>query len=52
MDLTTFYLGDACFGIDILELQEINKLMTVTRVPLAPVFVAGILNLRGQIITV
>ena len=52
IDLTTFYLGEACFGIDILDLQEINKLMTATRVPLAPVFVAGILNLRGQIITV
>lgn len=52
MDLTTFYLGDACFGIDILDLQEINKLISTTRVPLAPGFVAGILNLRGQIITV
>jgi purine-binding chemotaxis protein CheW len=52
MDLTTFYLGDACFGVDILLVQEINKLIKATRVPLAPIYVIGILNLRGQIITV
>ena len=51
IDLTTFYIGDACCGIDILRVQEINKLTEVTCVPLAPDYVKGILNLRGQIIT-
>lgn len=52
IDLTTFNIGDACCGIDILRVQEINKLTEVTCVPLAPDYVEGILNLRGQIITV
>ena len=52
IELTTFNIGDACFGINILNVQEINKLTRVTPVPLAPEYVKGILNLRGQIITV
>ena len=52
LDLTTFSIGDACCGINILKVQEINKLTRVTRVPLAPEYVKGILNLRGRIITV
>lgn len=52
LDLTTFYIGDVCCGIDILKVQEINKLNQMTPVPLAPAFVKGILNLRGQIVTV
>jgi purine-binding chemotaxis protein CheW len=52
IDLTTFNIGDACCGINILRVQEINKLTEVTCVPLAPDYVKGILNLRGQIITV
>ncbi len=50
--LTTFNIGDACCGINILRVQEINKLTLITPVPLAPEYVKGILNLRGQIITV
>jgi purine-binding chemotaxis protein CheW len=52
VELVTFYIGDACCGIDILKVQEINKLTQVTCVPLAPDYVKGALNLRGQIITV
>ncbi|MBI5592529.1 MAG: chemotaxis protein CheW [Deltaproteobacteria bacterium] len=52
VDLATFNVGNACCGINILRVQEINKLTEVTRVPLAPDYVKGILNLRGQIITV
>jgi purine-binding chemotaxis protein CheW len=52
VDLTTFNIGDACCGINILRVQEINKLTEVTCVPLAPDYVKGILNLRGLIITV
>lgn len=50
--LATFYIGDALCGMDILQIQEINKLMMMTKVPQAPDFVLGILNLRGQIVTV
>ena len=52
VELATFYVGNALCGMDILKVQEINKLMEMTKVPQAPEYVTGILNLRGQIITV
>ncbi len=52
VELATFYVGDALCGMNILQIQEINKLMMMTKVPQAPDFVLGILNLRGQIVTV
>lgn len=52
VELATFYVGDALCGMDILKVQEINKLMQMTKVPQAPEYVVGILNLRGQIVTI
>lgn len=52
VELATFYVGDALCGVDILQIQEINKLNMITKVPQAPVYVQGILNLRGQIVTI
>jgi purine-binding chemotaxis protein CheW len=52
LELCTFYIGDAQFGLDILKVQEINKQMEMTRVPQAPEYVLGVLNLRGRIVTV
>ena len=52
VELATFYVGDSLCGMDILKVQEINKLLEMTEVPLAPDYVKGILNLRGQIVTV
>ena len=52
MELATFYVGEALCGMDILKVQEINKLMEMTKVPQAPHYVMGILNLRGQIVTI
>ena len=52
VELATFYVGDSLCGMDILKVQEINKLLEMTEVPLAPEYVKGILNLRGQIVTV
>ncbi len=52
LELATFYVGEALCGLDILKVQEINKLMNITKVPHAPDYVTGILNLRGQIVTV
>jgi purine-binding chemotaxis protein CheW len=51
-ELSTFYIGDALCGMDILKIQEINKSLEMTSVPQAPEYVRGILNLRGQIVTV
>ena len=52
VDLAGFYVGKALCGMDILKVQEINKLMDMTKVQQAPEYVMGILNLRGQIITI
>lgn len=52
VELATFYVGEALCGMDILKVQEINKLTQMTRVPQAPEYVLGILNLRGQIVTI
>lgn len=52
VEMATFYVGGALCGMDILNVQEINKLMDMTTVPQAPSYVMGILNLRGQIVTI
>ena len=52
VELATFYVGNALCGMDILKVQEINKLTQMTKVPQAPEYVLGILNLRGQIVTI
>ena len=48
----TFYLDSDFFGIDILLVREINRNLDITPVELAPPFVRGLLNLRGQVVTV
>ncbi|NCC50998.1 MAG: hypothetical protein EOM20_07250 [Spartobacteria bacterium] len=48
----TFYLGDDYFGIDILLVRESYRNTDVTQVALAPDYVRGLLNLRGQVVTV
>ena len=40
------------FALDVLSVQEINRMVEVTRVPKAPYFVEGVINLRGRIIPV
>jgi len=52
IQFSCFYLGETLCGLDIRLVQEINDEFQITPVPLAPAFVVGILNLRGQIITV
>ena len=52
LELATFYVGDSLYGMDILRVQEINRLMDFTMVPQSPEYVMGIMNLRGQIVTV
>ena len=49
--LCTFSLGEFLFGIDVLKVQEIIRQQEMTRVPLAPDCVRGLINLRGQIVT-
>jgi len=47
----TFFLDGHYFGIDVLTVQEIIRYQEMTRVPLAPAMVRGLINLRGQIVT-
>jgi purine-binding chemotaxis protein CheW len=47
----TFFLDGHYFGIDVLEVQEVIRHQEMTRVPLAPAAVCGLINLRGQIVT-
>ena len=50
--VVTFYLGDFLFGIYAEKVMEINKDLDITPVPLSAPYILGIMNLRGQIITV
>lgn len=49
---TTFLLSGQLFGIDILMVREINKQLEITPVPHANEYIRGLLNLRGQIVTI
>jgi purine-binding chemotaxis protein CheW len=49
--LCTFHLDDHYFGVDVLDVQEVIRFQPMTRVPLAPPVVEGLINLRGQIVT-
>jgi purine-binding chemotaxis protein CheW len=48
----TFFLGAEEYGLEILKVQEIIGLMAITRVPRTPVFVRGVINLRGKVIPI
>lgn len=52
LQLVTFEVGSEEFAIPILSVQEINRMMEITRVPQSPRFVEGVINLRGKIIPV
>ncbi len=52
LQLVTFSLGNEEFSVDILKVQEIIRLMDLTRVPKAPEFIEGVINLRGKVIPV
>jgi purine-binding chemotaxis protein CheW len=47
----TFYVGTLFFGVDVLQVQEVIRHQDMTRIPLAPGAVSGLINLRGQIVT-
>ena len=49
--LTTFYIGNEYYGIEVMKVQEVAQSSTIVSVPLAPKFVKGLINLRGQIAT-
>jgi purine-binding chemotaxis protein CheW len=52
LQLVTFEVAGEEFAVDILAVQEINRMMELTRVPQSPPEVEGVINLRGKIIPV
>jgi purine-binding chemotaxis protein CheW len=50
--ISTFFLGDAAFGLDTAQVQEVVRVGDITPVHHAPGFVVGVMNLRGRISTV
>jgi purine-binding chemotaxis protein CheW len=49
--LATFRLDGDLYGVEVEHVQEVLKSQGLTRVPLAPAAVAGLINLRGQVVT-
>ena len=52
LQLVSFYLGAEEFAMEILKVQEIIRMVDLTRVPNSPAFVEGVINLRGKVIPV
>jgi purine-binding chemotaxis protein CheW len=52
LQLVTFRLASEEYGLPITKVQEINRLLPVTKLPQTPSFMEGIINLRGRIIPV
>jgi purine-binding chemotaxis protein CheW len=52
LQLVSFELNGEEFGIDILMVQEIIRMLQITKVPNSPEFVDGVINIRGRIIPV
>lgn len=52
VQLASFRLGDEEFVVDILKVQEINRMVEITKLPEAPHYYEGVINLRGKVIPV
>lgn len=52
LEFLTFTLGAENYGVDILKVQEIRGYDTVTRIPDAPTYMLGVINLRGTVVPV
>ncbi len=52
LQLVSFILGDEVYGVEILYVQEINRMVNITKVPNLPEHVKGVINLRGRVIPV
>lgn len=49
--LSTFHVGKYLFGVDVALVQEVVRLQSITPVPLAAPEIAGLINLRGEVLT-
>lgn len=51
VQLSTFMVSNQLYGINVMSVQEVTMPLPLTSVPLAPSFVKGLINLRGQLST-
>ncbi len=52
LQLVAFNSGSEEFGVEIMNVQEIIRMTNITKIPQAPEYIRGIINLRGRIIVV
>jgi purine-binding chemotaxis protein CheW len=52
LQLVSFKISNEEFGVDILCVQEINRMLQITKMPNTPDFIEGVINLRGRVIPV
>ena len=50
--LISFMIGKEEYGLEILTVKEVIRIREITKIPKAPVFVKGIINLRGDVIPI
>ncbi len=48
----TFRLADETYGVNVMQVQEVLRMTEIAPVPGAPDYVLGIINLRGNVVTV
>ncbi|HMK49653.1 MAG TPA: chemotaxis protein CheW [Thermodesulfovibrionales bacterium] len=52
LQLVTFRLGNEEYGVNILKVREVNRMVNITSVPNAENYIEGVINLRGKVIPV
>ncbi|KPK31660.1 MAG: chemotaxis protein CheW [Nitrospira bacterium SG8_35_1] len=52
LQFVTFTLNNEEYAVDILSVQEINRITEITKIPNSPPYVEGVVNLRGKVIPV
>ncbi len=52
LQLVSFKIGNEEYGIDIIKVQEINRMSQITKVPNTEEYIEGVMNLRGRVIPI
>jgi purine-binding chemotaxis protein CheW len=52
IQLVSFKIGNEEHGIDVLKVREIIRMSNITRVPNTPLYIEGVINLRGKVIPI
>lgn len=48
----TFILADEVYGVDVMQVKEVLRVTEIAPVPGGPAYVVGIINLRGNVVTI